>query len=641
MFAGRKFRAKFYAVLLAVAMIMILPGVSLGAGNLSFLTFVSSADNNLTTGVTSTINFRLWDDGHPSGQYTGTLGTNLWVYINNSNNVPTEFTASTSYSAGIYSIANVKLNAVGTYTLYVTDGLGHTATGTITVANANVPAPTTTHHLSYFTFVSNSDNNLITGETSNINFRMWDDGSPSLPFSGSVTAYIADSNGNTTSYTVGQGSSISNVTLDKAGTYTLVLTDTNGYTASGTITVTDAKISTTGSLAVNFNDNITAKLVDANGNPLSRRSVTVDATAVGGTVTSYTTLFDGTFTFSMIPTVLGPVTFSHGGHIISTLQVTPAYTAGARIGGNSTDNASLSVLVAQQGWTKADTIILTRDDVVADAMVAAPLSKRFDAPILMTPTDSLNNSVLAEIRYLNAKTVLIIGGTGAVSSSVSDTLSSNGLKVVRFDGADRYDTASKIAGWVGSPGTVYMAYGYGEPDALAAGALAAEQGIPILLTDTNTLPDTTQSELNTLAPSNVMLLGGTGVISSGLEAQLGSKYAVQRWGGIDRYATEQIIFQNFFNQKPFSNQYPLYVTSALVSPSDVTSGNPYGDALVTAALAAKKNGFVITLPPNTLPSPISTFLLFNKVYVSSGTVVGNTSAISRNLEQLLQQGLAH
>lgn len=633
MIAGRKFKRKIFAILLTVSMIiMLLPGVSFGNGVLTFLTFVSSSDNNLISGQTSTINFRLWDDQANAQPFSQQVTAHIIDSSGLDKITPTQLTPST----GVYSLNNINLSS-GTYTLYVTGG-GQTVTGTINVTNSNGSGSGSIHHLSYLTFVSDSDNNLITGVAQNINYRLWDENDQQ--FSGAVTAYIEDPDGHITSYTA-TSTSISNVAIDKPGLYTLVITDTNNNSATDRITVGDAKISTSGSLISNYYSTVTVTLKDPDGNPLGRRSITVDATNIGGTSTSYTTLYDGTFTFSMTPSMLGNVNFTLGGHIIGTLQVTPAYTAGTRIGGSSQDNSTLSVVVAQQGWTKADTVILTRDDIVADAMVAAPLSKRYDAPILMTPSDSLSDNVLSEIRTLGAKTVLVIGGTGAISTGITDTLASNGLNVTRFDGTDRYDTAAKIAVWINSPGTVYMAYGYGEPDALAAGALAAEQGIPILLTDTNSLPDSTQNELSALKPKTVVLLGGTGVISSGLEAQLSNAYSVQRWGGVDRYATEQIIFQNFFALKPALDQFPLYITSAYVSPSDVSSGKPFGDALVTAALAAKKNGFVITLPPNTLPNSISTFLLFNKAYIPSGTVVGNSSAISYNLEQLLQMGLTH
>lgn len=633
MFIGRKLRRKTLALLLAVSMlIMLLPGVSLGAGTLTSLAFVSTSTTTLsvTSGQTFSAKFNLFDDGN--NQYTQPV----YAYIVASADSDSVLFGSNQYTimpdgTGKYTLAGINFSASGTYFLKVQD-----ANKSQTVMGTIFAGPNTGNNLAYLNFVSEADQNLVTGVTQNINYKLYDQNGGI--YTGPVTAYIQDPGGIDTSYPA-TSSSISNVTLDAPGEYTLYI-NTGSYTATGTITVADAKLFTSGSLITNYNSTVKGTLTKADGEPLKRQSFTVDATDVGGTSSTYTTLYDGTFEISMTPATLGKVKIILGGHTVGTIDVSPAYTAGTRIGSKSGGNADLSVSVAQAGWTKADNVILTRDDVVADAMVAVPLSKKLDAPILMTPGASLDERVLTEIKVLGAKKVYIIGGSGAVSESVATSLQMNGLDVVRIGGVDRYDTAAKIADWVNSPGTVYLAYGYGEPDALAAGALAAEQGIPILLSDTNLLTDVTKNELAKLNPDTVILLGGTGVLSTDLEEQVSAEYSVHRWGGADRYVTEQSIFQNFFNGKSAEEQFPLYITSAYVLPSDVGSGNPFGDALVTAALAAKKNGFVVTLPPNSLPSPISTFLLFNKVYIPSATVVGNSSAISYGLEKQLQQILA-
>ena len=503
-----------------------------------------------------------------------------------------------------------------------------------TVLADNPPAPPV---LSSLSFVSNADYNLVVGLASSIDFRLTNNDGSS--HSGSVTAYLYDPDRQLVgSYTLnGQGSySLSNIILDSPGTYSLYLSDGTG-SAGGSIIVTNGKIEiVSGSLVVNMNSSVTAKLEDANGNPLPRKSVDVDASGAGLGKFTYQTAYDGTFVFTLTPTSKGTVNFLLGGHIIGSMPVAAAYTRGGRLGAVAADNSALSVAVAQQGWASSDAVLLTRDDDLADSMVAVPLAKKYDAPILMTPSKQLAPAVLAEIQSLKATRVYIIGGTGAVSEEVANALRAQGLSVFRFGGADRYETAVQIAAIVGSPGTVYLAYGEGEPDAIAASSLAAQQHIPILLTGATVLPDSTQRMLASLGASKVVLLGGTGVISKALEQQLAASYSVQRWGGPDRYATEQAIFQNTVHSR-----MPAYFVSALVSPADVASGNPRGDALLAAALAAHQNGFIVALPPDNLPMAMYYFLLYNKGYISSGTVVGNTAAITQNLEQQLQDLTDH
>jgi putative cell wall-binding protein/microcompartment protein CcmK/EutM len=494
--------------------------------------------------------------------------------------------------------------------------------------------------LGWLAFKSSSDYTLITGETSTINMTLFQ--TDQKPFSGAANGIITDPLGNSTYYSVAgsQGNySISNVTIDTPGDYPLYLNETSPYqgTAGGTIKVRNAVATTTGSLAINTNNMLSVKIADSNGNPLARRSITVDGTTVGAGSQSYQTLYDGTFTLLMTPSIMGTVNITYAGHVIGSISVVPAYTQNARIGGTAEDNVALSIEIAKSGWTLGTRyVILSRDDQFSDALAAAPLSKKLDAPILMTDSAKLDDRTLAEIRTLGAKNVYIVGGTVAVSQAIQDSLS-NEFTVTRIAGQQGYDTAAQISASVGidPTHTVYLANAYAIPDAIAISAFAAEQGSPILLTDRDQLPASTLQALTDLKVSNIVLLGGTAVIGTSVENDLSSKYSVKRWGGFDRYDTQNIIFQNLLNTQ--TPQSPLYFASALVRQDDVTSGKPYADSLLTAALAAKTGGFVAMLPQNNLPSSLNYFLLYNKGYISKSSVVGNNSAVSRDLEQQLQQ----
>lgn len=503
-------------------------------------------------------------------------------------------------------------------------------------------ADPTVLYLKTLTFGSDSRCFVNAGENTVIYMRLFfNDGSP---YSGNVFAYLTDPVGETTPYYISGEDGyyeIANITLYIPGTYKLVVKDeSNSYPAEGKVIVTgDADVIINGSLVLNDSNpshQVIATLEDSSGDVITEENLTIDGTAVGATKLTLQTDAYGQVRFSMTPTMMGIVYFYYQGKIVGAMAVQPAYEAGSRIGETSSNNASLSVDVTKKGWYHAANIILTRDDIFVDAMTVVPLSKKIDAPILMTPSNSLDSKVLAEIKLLKAKNVYIIGGTGAVSSDIEQVLTDIGLNTIRIAGGDRYETAVQIANIVGCSGTVYLAYGYGEPDALAISAFAAEQGNPILLTEYTSLPTVTQAALQSLAPDNVNILGGTGVVSPEVENLLKFQYAVNRWGGKDRYGTEQIIFRNLF-----SGQSPVFFASALVKSEDLNGGAAYGDALVTAALAAKIGGFVVTVPPYNLPSALNTFLLFNKGYISTATVVGNKTAITAKLEKELQTLLEH
>jgi len=106
---------------------------------------------------------------------------------------------------------------------------------------------------------------------------------------------------------------------------------------------------------------------------------------------------------------------------------------------------------------------------------------------------------------------------------------------------------------------VYIATGENFPDALGAAATAALGLGPVLLVQQNAVPAPTLTELNRLQPPDIVIVGGTAVISAGVEAQLeglGWGPTVTRIAGANRYDTAAALsFATF----PTSGRYPLAV----------------------------------------------------------------------------------
>ncbi len=146
------------------------------------------------------------------------------------------------------------------------------------------------------------------------------------------------------------------------------------------------------------------------------------------------------------------------------------------------------------------------------------------------------------------------GGNGTynpapqVLASFTVNPASGGGAVTRLAGADRYETAVEISKALNpDPGagidTAYIATGANFPDALGGGPLAASKHGPILLVPGTSIPAVVTAELTRLHPTNIVILGGTGVVSSGVETDLGTYGAVTRLAGADRYETAVAISQ--------------------------------------------------------------------------------------------------
>lgn len=146
---------------------------------------------------------------------------------------------------------------------------------------------------------------------------------------------------------------------------------------------------------------------------------------------------------------------------------------------------------------------------------------------------------------------------------------------IRISGVDRYETAVKIskAGWDKSD-TVVLATGSNFPDALAGGPLAYQNDAPILLTKKDALHMATREEIERLEAEEVIILGGTGVISADVvEEIVNMGITVRRIVGKDRYETAALIASELDNKEDAILAY----------------GKNFPDALAIAPYAARNN----------------------------------------------------
>jgi putative cell wall-binding protein len=196
------------------------------------------------------------------------------------------------------------------------------------------------------------------------------------------------------------------------------------------------------------------------------------------------------------------------------------------------DRIETAIAICREGWPDgAGTVMLARDDNYPDALTGAPLSKKLDAPILFTNSQTLTPATENEIARLKAKKVIILGGTGAVSQDIENKLRQSYV-VQRIGGLDRYETAAKICQELGYKGKAIVTIGEDFHDALTVSPLAAYKGIPILLTLPDELPSSTRDALNFVAPIEITVVGNTDSVSNSVFVQLNN---AKRISGSDIY----------------------------------------------------------------------------------------------------------
>jgi len=258
-----------------------------------------------------------------------------------------------------------------------------------------------------------------------------------------------------------------------------------------------------------------------------------------------------------------------------------------------------AVEISQEAFpVSAATVYIASGANFPDALAAGPAAAYRNSPLLLVSRTSIPAEVSAEIARLNPGTIYIVGGTSVVSSEVESQLAATGAVVVRLAGADRYDTGRRIVAdvyGIQDPASttgvalVYIATGRGFADALSAGPAAARVNGAVLLVDglANSVPAATLALLDQLNPLEIKIAGGTGVVSTGIQAQLAGLYTVTRIAGSDRCSTSAAINADAFDTAPTV----LWATGA---------GFP--DALAGVGLAGQVDGPIMLVRPTCAPA---------------------------------------
>lgn len=188
-------------------------------------------------------------------------------------------------------------------------------------------------------------------------------------------------------------------------------------------------------------------------------------------------------------------------------------------------------------------VLLGRADLFSDTLAAGSATGR---PVLLTPTDHLDERTAAELDRLGPDRVTLAGGEEALSQRVEDDLADRGFAVDRLAGATRVETALAIARHhhpdVGeTPVIVARAGGDGTrafADTLGGSALAHALGAPVVLTPTDRLHDAVAQYLRDAGAERVVLAGGPAAVSTEAAQQIESLgITVRRAAGASRAGT--------------------------------------------------------------------------------------------------------
>ncbi|KPU43393.1 N-acetylmuramoyl-L-alanine amidase LytC precursor [Oxobacter pfennigii] len=254
-----------------------------------------------------------------------------------------------------------------------------------------------------------------------------------------------------------------------------------------------------------------------------------------------------------------------------------AWTQIDRLAGE--DRYSTAIEVSKYGW-KADSteyaIIATGEDY-ADALCAAPLAHKLNAPILLNAKNSLDSRVSYELKRLGVKKVYIIGDREAIWENVKDAVTALGISCTRISGSNKYETQLEIAKTLGDSSEIVIASESSFADVLSIAPIAAKKGMPVILTSGDVLPKSVVEYIRNTGVKNTYIIGGPDKISSEVAFQVPNP---KRIFGQDRYETNVEILKEFSNILNFSVTY-------------IATGNNFPDALAGSAIAPVSSSPII------------------------------------------------
>ncbi|MCT8977937.1 cell wall-binding repeat-containing protein [Clostridium sp. CX1] len=303
--------------------------------------------------------------------------------------------------------------------------------------------------------------------------------------------------------------------------------------------------------------------------------------------------------------------------VLCTIGITFSMSTKALASNNTqriwgSDRYDTAIEISKNGWAGgSEYAVLANGENFPDALSAAPLAKKYNAPILLNPGATLDNRVEDELRRLNVKQMFIIGGTGVVPSDVEKRLSQLNIETTRLFGQDRYETSLKVAEQLDFKGELTVANGENFPDAMSMAPIAAQKSMPIILTPTDKLPDSISKYINKGNITKTYVIGGNDVVSDNIFDTLPN---AERLYGDSRYDTNIAVLKKFESELNFNKIY-------------IANGENFPDALAGSVLAAKNSSCVVMVSDYS-GQATENFIASKSSSISQTTILGGRGALS-------------
>ena len=165
-------------------------------------------------------------------------------------------------------------------------------------------------------------------------------------------------------------------------------------------------------------------------------------------------------------------------------------------------------IIKRTGTTQA---VIASGETFADALTVAPLANKNNMPILLVQPNNIPKATQEVLKQI--KEAIIVGGEKTISKEVENKLPN----ATRIAGANRYETAKKIYEYgFKDRSEVNIANGTNFADSLVIGSIDC----PILLAESNEVPESTKQAIKDSKFEKVNVFGGENSIDESVVKEL-------------------------------------------------------------------------------------------------------------------------
>lgn len=286
--------------------------------------------------------------------------------------------------------------------------------------------------------------------------------------------------------------------------------------------------------------------------------------------------------------------------------------------------------IAKEGWDTSEYVIVASGANFPDALAASALAGLYDAPIILSVSESLSAEARSTIEDLGASRVILVGGEAMLSDDTEQAIRAiSGVQEVRrLSGPTRYETALSlykdgIDCW---SNTAIIVSGETFADALSISPFANVTRSPIFLASkAQGLSNDALKALKDGGFSSAIIVGGDAAVSTEVEIQLSQVgiTAPIRLAGAHRYETSACV-----------SAYSVANSNGALAYDTITcaAGTNFPDALAGGSFAAKIGSTLLLVAGDSMGHfGIDTVIKPNASVITAGYVLGGEAMVSADL----------